>query len=472
MDAGTTSRVASSPFREGSYARWLCKVTEPSAWAILLGLAIAMLFVIATRLPVARTSALEWDDFEYVKQTAVCWFPMHHTLFLTFGRVAGLVAPTPYLGFVWLDMITSAAALAAAWWWLRAIVPPAVAAAAALILGVGPVFWGYGAMAGNYTAIVLVGSLLLGIAYRGWSRKSAWQPMAAAVALALGNGYRSDLGTLWLPVFALILWQHRWKRALWGGCLFAVINLAWFMPMLHDVGGWERYRQASAEFAYQAGYLSSVWNLGIIDSPLRNTVKVGMALVWTLGPGLVFVPRGVRALRNLDHGAALGFLTMLSVLPALASHLLVQFGVQGWCFHYVPALLGLLALGASARPVESPGSSALSGQGAGRGNRPIPSVSPGRFLAATWGLNPIEATPRFAFRGTKSVVALGIVAIILATMFLFYPTDYQSPGFRGSFDLAFCRFTRAGLRMPMPAQAPRYWRTANSRAWVDRSGRS
>jgi hypothetical protein len=48
--------------------------------------------------------------------------------------------------------------------WLRAIVPPVLAAGATLVLGVGPVFWSYGAMVGNYTAIVLVGSLLLGIA--------------------------------------------------------------------------------------------------------------------------------------------------------------------------------------------------------------------------------------------------------------------------------------------------------------------
>lgn len=448
MDAGTTSRVSSNPARETSYDRWFGRETEPSGRAILLGLAVAMVFVVATRLPVARTTALEWDDSEYVKQTAVFWFPMHHTLFLTFGRIAGLVAATQYQGFVWLDMITSAAALVAAWWWLRALVPPAIAAAAALLLGVGPVFWGYGAMAGNYTAIVLVGSLLLGIVYRGLSCKEAWHPLAAAVVLAIGNGYRSDLGTLWLPVFAVILWQHRWKRAFWAGCLFVIINLAWFLPMLHEVGGWARYRQASAEFAYQAGYLSSVWHLGIIDSPVRNALKITMALVWTLGPGLLFVPRGIKALRQVDHGKALGLLMLLSVVPALTSHLLVQFGVQGWCFHYVPALLGLLALGAPR--VKFGGVSGAIRRLLGR---------PGAELTTEIG----------ALQGLGRAAWLGAVATILAALFWFYPTNYSSPGFRGSFDLAFCRFTRVGLRMPMPAQAPRYWRTANSRAWVDRA---
>ena len=147
---------------------------------------------------------------------------MHHTLFMTLGRVLGLVCGDPYRGFIVLDMLTSAGAIVSVWWMLRAIVRPATAAAAAILLGVGPVFWGYGAMAGNYTAIVLVGSFLLGVAYRGRSCPRGWHPFAAAVVLAIGTGYRQDIGTFWLPVFGVILWQHRWKRAIAAGLLFTV----------------------------------------------------------------------------------------------------------------------------------------------------------------------------------------------------------------------------------------------------------
>ncbi len=55
------------------------------------------------------------------------------------------------------------------------------------------------------------------------------------------------------------------------------------------------------------------------------------------------------------------------------------------------------------------------------------------------------------------------VATVLAATFWCYPTDYAQPGLRGSFDLAFCRFTRIGLKTPMPNRSPAYWRTANSR---------
>ena len=231
---------------------------------------------------------------------SVHWFPMHHTLFMTFARALGSLTDTPYQGLILLDMLASTGALVSVWWMLRAMVTPAIAAAAALMLGVGPIFWGYGAMAGNYTAIVLVGSFLLGVAYRGMFHPRAWQPFASAIVLALGTGYRPDMGTLWLPVFAVVLWEHRWKSAIAALAVFTVGNLAWLLLMLHDVGGWARYREARrAEFAHQAGYLNSVWNLGLVDAPARYAAKLGMALVWTLGPALVFVPRGMWRLGRL-----------------------------------------------------------------------------------------------------------------------------------------------------------------------------
>jgi len=63
----------------------------------------------------------------------------------------------------------------------------------------------------------------------------------------------------------------------------------------------------------------------------------------------------------------------------------------------------------------------------------------------------------------NSPTRLLAVAAVLAAMFLCYPTDYFQPGLRGSFDLAFCRFTRIGLKTPDPKRTPEYWRTANSR---------
>ncbi len=209
-----------------------------------------------------------------------------------------------------------------------------------------------------------------------------------------------------------------------------------------------------------------MWNLGIIDSPVRNGVKIGMALVWTLGPGLIFVPRGVKALRKLDHGTALGLLMLLSVVPALASHLLVQFGVQGWCLHYVPALLGLLALGALGISGQQSSVTAVADR-----SKPIQGVALGWSIAAPSGPDPRRDPPGPVLQSAKAVTRLAVVASVLAAMFWFYPTNYQTPGFRGNFDLAFCRFTRAGLRTPMPAQGLRYWRTANSRTWVERTGR-
>jgi hypothetical protein len=417
---------APSVVRPSSEAR------EPTRRAIVLALASALAFVVVTRWPVARFTPFESDEFGFLEQTRAHWFPMHHTLFHTLGRLLGQISGDPYRGFVLLDMLASAGALAAVWWCLRAIVAPATALAAALLLGVAPVFWGYGAMAGNYTAIVLVGSFLLGVAYRGQASLKAWQPFAAAIVLAIGAGYRPDIGSFWLAVFAMILWQHRWKRALQAGVLFTVVNLIWLAAMLGDIGGWDRYREQSADFAYQCGYLNSVWHLGFFDAPVRYAVKLGMAVVWTLGPSLLLVPRGLSRLSRLEHARFLGGLMALAALPALASHLLVHFGVPGWSFHYVPALIMLVALGATGAHVSVP-------------------AQPGRSM-------------RLSFLSREpAALRLLVLAAMLAALFWFYPTDYGQPGWRGSFDLSFSRFTRTGLKTPLPGHGPQYWRTANSR---------
>src|SRR4051812_27357820 len=173
------------------------------AWAALIALAV----VVVTRLPVARGWAIESDEFGFLDQIRLHWFPMHHTLYLSLGRVFGMIAGDPYRGLIMLNMTTSALALVSLWWFLRALAAPATAAAGALALSVAPVFWGYGAIAGNYSAIVAVGAFLLGVAYRTRQNPVAWHPFAAAVVLALGTGYRQDIGTLWLPVFIVILWH-------------------------------------------------------------------------------------------------------------------------------------------------------------------------------------------------------------------------------------------------------------------------
>lgn len=383
----------------------------------------ALAFVLLTRWPVARLGPVESDEFGYLETVSRHALPMHHTLFLAAGRVLGRLAGDPYAGFLWLDMIVSALALAAAWWWLRAVVSPARAVAATALLAVGPVFWGYGAMAGNYTAVVLVGSVLLGVVARtfGEGGPRPWHAYLGATALAVGAGYRQDIGTFWLPVLGLILWRCRGRHALGAFAVFGVLNLMWFVPMLAEAGGWARYRAASAEFSREAGYKNSIFYLGFVDAPLRYALKLGMALVWTLGPALLLAPAGVKRLWDGHHdgGRWLLLAMTLAAVPALGLHLLIHFGVPGYAFHYVPALLGLAALGAG-----PPGSTGA---------------------------------------GDRGVVSLAGCAGLLAAAFLFYPADFNRPGFRGNFDLSFARHTRVGLAVLVPGRGPSVWRTRNSK---------
>jgi len=387
---------------------------------ILVILASAIALVVATRLPFARAEPFEPDEFGFIQKMGQFSLPMHHTLFLAAARIVGQWIGEPYRGLIVVDMATSALALVSVWWWLRALVRPATALAATLLVALAPTFWSYGAMAGNYTAIPLVGAFLLGVAVRTWHDPRPWHPYAAAALLAIGAGYRQDIGTFWAPIFLLILWRHRWKPALGSFVLFVVLNLAWFVPMLVEVGGWTRYRAASRDFAQTAGYQNSVFYLGFVDASVRYAVKIGLALCWTFGLALLVIPLGVIRLFRSRRDLLLPAVLALSVVPALGFHLTIHFGVPGYAFHYVPALIALVAMGVGR----------IHNGGLLRGDE-----APGRLLA---------------------------FATISAAIFLGYMPDYESVGMRGSFDLSVGRCSRVGLVTRPPERFPTAWRTPNS----------
>jgi hypothetical protein len=394
--------------------------TDPSAKSVLFAILLAIAVVGVTRTPVARLAPLDSDERGFLAQVRLFRFPIHHTLYLTTARQLGDLAGDAYRGFLAVNMLLSAVALVSIWWFLRALVGPKTAATCAGVLCCGPVFWAYGAMAGNYPAIPLVGSFLLGIAIRGRTKPKTWHPYAAALVFAFGTGLRQDIGVFWSPVFLVVLWQHRWLVAAQSGLLFTAGTLAWIIPMLHDAGGWTAYRQETSEFAYKAGYLNSIWHLGVIDAPVRYAVKAVMALLWTLGPGLLFVPRGFGRLLGGPGGVFSASLMICSLVPTLMSHLLVHFGVAGYSFHYVPAVVGCMAL----------------------------------------GLAPLTAAgkPRDASGARRAA----ILATLLAAIFLCYPTNYDAQGLRGNFDLSFARHTRIGLNKQATLRDPALWRTSNS----------
>ncbi len=386
---------------------------------LVIAFVLTALFVLVTRLPFARPEPMEWDEFGYIVMITENALPMHHTLFLALARIIGNVLGEPYRGFVVLDMAMSAVALVSVWWWLRALVRPSIAAGTTFLLAVSPTVWTYGAMAGNYTGIIAVGSFLLGILVRTWDNPRAWHPYAAAVALAFGTGYRQDIGTFWTPILALVLWRHRWKTAIFAGLLFVVLNLAWLVAMLSDVG-WAHYRAKSQEFAHTAGYMNSAFYLGFRDATARYIVKLGLAVVWTFGPALLLVPTGLWRVVKSRANWRLAAIMLLSVLPALAFHLIIHFGVPGYIFHYVPALIALVAIG-------------LGGL----------------------GTSPQSTTSRPMLR-------LGALATISAFVFLAYTPDYTRDGVRASFDLSVGRCSRVGLVLRTPDKLPNVWRTANS----------
>ena len=63
--------------------------TDPTFLAVVSALVMSLVLVFVTRLPVARPWPMETDEFGFLDQIRVHWFPMHHTLFMTAGRLLG-----------------------------------------------------------------------------------------------------------------------------------------------------------------------------------------------------------------------------------------------------------------------------------------------------------------------------------------------------------------------------------------------
>ena len=187
--------------------------------------------------------------------------------------------------------------------------------------------------------------------------------------------------------------------------------------MLREVGGWDALPHRHRRVRARRGLYSTRSGTSGSSTPRCATrSRRGWPCSGRSGRACSSL-RGMLRLVRRDGRTFLAALLVLSVTPALGSHLLVHFGVPGYAFHYVPALIALVALGIGrvgerAGPGPAPGA----GRGARRG-----------ILVLSGRLRP--ARPR------------------------------------GSFDLAFARQTRAGLRSPLPRRAPAYWRTANSQPY-------
>ena len=94
--------------------------SDPTFLAVVSALAMSLVLIFLTRLPVARPWAMDTDEFGFLVQIRAHWFPIHHTMFMTAGRLLGMLTGDAYRGLLVLDMVMSALALVSLWWWLRA----------------------------------------------------------------------------------------------------------------------------------------------------------------------------------------------------------------------------------------------------------------------------------------------------------------------------------------------------------------
>lgn len=396
------------------------EIVEPPLWEIAAAGLASLVLVLLTRPPVARWGPMESDEFDFLGWLrGDRWLPPQHTLYLSMGRLLTQAVHDPYVALLALGMFASALAMTTTWWWLRALVPPRAAALTAIVLAFAPAFWVFGAMAGNCAAIPAVGAFLLGVAVRNRRAPAIWHPYAASVVLAIGAGYRLDIGLFWIGVFVWILIQSRSRHAIAAALLFAALSAAWFGAMVAESGGWSDYRSANRDFARHMIETTSVWSQGVVNGPLRCGAKLGIGLAFLIGPGLLALPWG---LRRLGRDRGLAALLAVSVAPALAFHLLIHFGTIGYVLHYAPAALAILAIGAG------------------------PSA---HFAGPRWGWPDVR---------------LAGIALAFASWFWLYPSPPNAEGWRKDFELTVGRHSRTGLQSPLMRSRASVWSLSRAKS--------
>jgi Protein of unknown function (DUF2723) len=227
---------------------------------------------------------------------------------------------------------------------------------AAALYATNPILWFYGelplvyAVEGGMTVAVAYAALRMG------DGKSAF--LGACALFAVVGGVRQSTMLLLAPLMAYGAWRA-WGRgrlsvrlAAAGAGVFAVLFLAWFVPMCVLAGGYREYRRISGEnFAallpqtsilYGAGWGALRHNLEVLTKWALQGVLPGVAalgVVWALT--LSAIRPGMQLL------ARRAGLLAAWALPPIAFFALFHVTKAGYTLVHLPALLAAVAVAAA-----------------------------------------------------------------------------------------------------------------------------
>ncbi len=336
---------------------------KASAWQDLWIAAGLFVLGILIRLPFTEQIFYHWDSINFamsLRQFNV-WLGQPqvpgYILFVALAQLVNRLTGDAQTTLVGISLVSGALAVAFLYLLGRDMFSRTVGLIAALFLASSPLFWFYGEVALPHTLDALVVIVFVWMVYRilqGEFRLA----IPAAIWLGLAGGLRPQTEMFLAPLAVYAGWRLGWKRGLLAGVILALVDFAWFIPLVILTGGLSRYffvmRQFSAAFDSTTSVLSGAGLFGL----QRNATKLAMYTIY--GWGLASIPAGLAALKILavDRKRVFSFqkpgwlsdprlwVILLWLLPATGFYLLVHMGQQGLTFVFLPVLLLVSAAGA------------------------------------------------------------------------------------------------------------------------------
>ncbi len=316
---------------------------------------ILAIAVIATRLPFTSKYLFNMDSVQFALATGKFDVALHqphppgYFLYVMLGRFFLLFTKDENTAFVAISILFSVLAVLAVYHLAKVIFDTPTAVAAAAIAITSPVFWFHGEVALSYAPEACMSVLFALLCFRMQKGESGlyW---AAAIALAVSGGIRQNTMVFLLPLWLYSMRGLGLRRMIASFVIFGIALAAWFIPMLHMTGGYERYNAA-----LKAIWLDSNWRGIHLNWIAYNGRYMFLFMMGGLGAAATPIVawayfRMKGAVKGGKSDAAPFFVFWL--LPAFLFHLLIftHHAIPGYSLIY---MVGLFILAGRALTVIS-----------------------------------------------------------------------------------------------------------------------
>ena len=287
---------------------------------------ILAIAVIATRLPFTSKYLFNMDSVQFALATGKFDVALHqphppgYFLYVMMGRFFLSFTGDENTAFVAISIISSSMAVVAVYMLASELYTVETGLAAAAIAVTSPLFWMHGEVALSYMPEALMSALFAYICLR-MLRGEGGLYWVAAVTLAVAGGIRQNTMVFLLPLWLYSMKGLGLRRVMSSLAIFGAALAAWFVPMLHMTGGYERYSAALKAHWQSVG--DQVINLKWI---MHNGYYMSVFMFWGLGISIALLAAAayfrVRKLIKWPETETIVFLSFW-LLPSILFHLII-----------------------------------------------------------------------------------------------------------------------------------------------------